>query len=117
MARKDSGKKSKNSSSPKGGKKEVKSTPPADVKKETKQPGLLAQAAATAGGVAVGSVLGKAVTDSFSGSSKSESKDKQKCSVELKNLFDCYTKNKTTGSFQHCESLMESLFRCFNNFN
>uniref|UniRef100_A0A0K0EZX2 CHCH domain-containing protein n=1 Tax=Strongyloides venezuelensis TaxID=75913 RepID=A0A0K0EZX2_STRVS len=117
MARKDSGKKSKSSSSPKAAKKEIKSSPPGDVKKETKQPGLLAQAAATAGGVAVGSVVGKAVTDSFSGSSKSDSKDKPKCSVELKSLFDCYTKNKTTGSFQQCESIMESLYRCFNNFN
>uniref|UniRef100_A0A0K0ELW9 CHCH domain-containing protein n=1 Tax=Strongyloides stercoralis TaxID=6248 RepID=A0A0K0ELW9_STRER len=114
MARKDNGKKSTKSSPTKTKSNNVKSQPSKEVKVETKQPGLLAQAASTASGVAVGSVIGKSITDTFSGSSKLNSQEKPKCDVELKNFFDCYTQNKTTGTFKQCESFMESLFKCFN---
>ncbi|CEF62826.1 Hypothetical protein SRAE_1000109400 [Strongyloides ratti] len=117
MARKDNGKKSKSSSTTQKKSKDVKSQPSTEVKVDNKQPGLLAQTASTAAGVAVGSVIGKSVTDALTGTSKPNSQEKSKCHMELKSLFDCYTNNKTTGTFQQCESFMESLFKCFNKTN
>uniref|UniRef100_A0A7E4UW01 CHCH domain-containing protein n=1 Tax=Panagrellus redivivus TaxID=6233 RepID=A0A7E4UW01_PANRE len=81
-----------------------------------KQPGLLAQAAATGAGVAIGSSVGHAVGNMMTGSGSKPStaaaaspEDTKKCEFELKQLLDCT--NRQT-QVTDCQSYFDALKAC-----
>lgn len=88
-------------------------------------PGLMGQMAATAGGVAIGSVVGHALTGVFSGGSNSEPATAQQqqpqeyqqqqasqqngpCAFELKQFLDC----SQSYDLSLCEGFNEALKQC-----
>ena len=80
------------------------------------EPGLLAQAASTAGGVAVGSSIGHAVGNMISGGSKTSAEKSSavsgpapSCKNEIEQLMDCINRQPELNA---CQNFFETLKQC-----
>lgn len=80
-------------------------------------PGLMGQMAATAGGVAIGSVIGNSISGAMHGSQSSEGRDEGSyyqnepppCQLEMRQLLECVL---TAGDLRACQELKEAVKRC-----
>lgn len=107
------------------------SHPPATAAAQPKQPGLFAQMASTAAGVAVGSAVGHTIgaglTGMFSGSDSAPAEQQQQqlatantqqnlgeqtkaCDVDARNFTRCLDDNN--GNFQICDYYLQQLKAC-----